>query len=259
MIRSLTFQNVNQNLKQKTMNIFRRLFNIGSAEVNAAIDKLEDPIKMTEEGIRDMKSDLAKSLEGLAQVKAMAIRSQTEKEDYAKKAEDYQNKAMLILKKAQSGSLEAAEADRLAKEALVKKDECLQHVERAAKEVAQFEQSTEQLEDNIDTMKSNISKWENELKTLKARVKVSSATKNINKQMAQIDGSSTVSMLERMKDKVVQEEALAEAYGDMADSSKSIDEEIDAVVDTSDANAENDLQKLKESLGMNTDQDNKKT
>ena len=31
--------------------IFRRLFRIGKAEANSAIDKMEDPIKMTEQGI----------------------------------------------------------------------------------------------------------------------------------------------------------------------------------------------------------------
>ena len=232
------------------MNIFKRLFNIGKAEANSAIDKLEDPIKMTEQGIRDMKGDLDKSLEGLAQVKALAIRSKTDKEDYSKKAEDYQNKAMLILKKAQAGEITPEDGDRLAKEALVKKDECQQHVARAEKEIVKFDESIAKLEKNIGNIRSNISKWENELKTLKARVKVSSATKNINKQMAQIDSSSTVSMLERMKDKVTQDEALAEAYGDIAEISKTVDDEIDAVVDASDANAESDLLKLKEQLGM---------
>jgi len=236
------------------MNIFRRLFRIGKAEANSAVDKLEDPIKMTEQGIRDMKADLDKSLEGLAQVKALAIRSKSDKEDYSKKAEDYQSKAMAILKKAKAGEISAEDGDRLAKEALVKKDECLRHVERADKEIVKFDGSIVKLEKNIDTIKTNISKWENELKTLKARVKVSSATKNINKQMAQIDSSSTVSMLERMKDKVNQEEALAEAYGDIAEMSTSVDDEIDAVVDASDSNAESELQKLKEELGMGEDQ-----
>jgi phage shock protein A len=40
------------------MGIFSRLFNVGKAEAHAAIDKLEDPIKMTEQGIRDLKKDL---------------------------------------------------------------------------------------------------------------------------------------------------------------------------------------------------------
>jgi phage shock protein A len=102
------------------MNIFKRLFSIGKAEAHSAIDKMEDPIKLTEQGIRDMKKDLDKSLEALAQVKAMAIRASNDKEQYALKADDYQNKAMLILKKAQKGELKAVDADRLAKEALIK-------------------------------------------------------------------------------------------------------------------------------------------
>lgn len=233
------------------MNIFRRLFRIGQAEANSAIDKMEDPIKMTEQGIRDMKLDLDKSLEALAQVKALAIRANNEKEEYKVKAADYQNKAMLILKKAQSGDMSMEEADRLAKEALIKKEECNKHIERATQEAVKFNTSVDQLEKNVTAIKSNISKWENELKTLKARVKVSKATKNLNKQMAEIDSSSTVSMLERMKEKVQQEEALAEAYGDIANESKSIDDELDAAVDTTKASAEDDLKKLKEQLGMN--------
>ncbi|WP_299312375.1 PspA/IM30 family protein [uncultured Aquimarina sp.] len=232
------------------MNFFKRLFKIGEAEANSAIDKMEDPIKMTEQGIRDMKIDLEKSLEALAQVKALAIRSKNDTEEFAVKAEDYQQKAMLILKKAQSGDLDAAEADRLAKEALIKKEESLQHVTRGKGETEKFDGSVSQLEKNVEEIKQNISKWENELKTLKARVKVSAATKNVNKQMAEIDSSSTVSMLERMKDKVNQEEALAEAYGDIANASKSIDDELDKAANATETNAEDDLAKLKKKLGI---------
>lgn len=107
------------------MKFLKRLFKIGEAEVHSAIDGMEDPIKMTEQGIRDMKLDLDKSLEALAQVKAMSIRSKNEVEEYANKAEDYNEKAMLILKKAQSGGLDFSEADRLATESLIKKEEAV--------------------------------------------------------------------------------------------------------------------------------------
>lgn len=112
-----------------------------------------------------------------------------------------------------------------------------------------------QIQKSIQTIKGNIGNWENELKTLKARVKVSNATKNLNKQMAELDSTGTVSMLERMKEKVAQEEALAEAYGDIANATKSIDEEIDKAADTSKAKADDDLEKLKAQLGMNTPKD----
>lgn len=232
------------------MNIFKRLFNVGKAEAHSAIDKMEDPIKMTEQGIRDMKNDLTKALEGLAQVKAMLIRSQNDKTEFETKAKDYQNKAMLILQKVQKGGISAEDGDRLAKEALIRKDENQGHVNRATTEIEKFSASVSQLESNVNKLKSNISKWENELKTLKARVKVSNATKNLNKQMAAIDSSSTVNMLEKMKEKVAQEEALADAYGNIANESKSVDEEIDKVLDETQASADNDLEALKKQMGL---------
>lgn len=233
------------------MNIFRRIFKIGQAEANSAIEKMEDPIKMTEQGIRDLRSDLETSLESLAQIKALAIRAKNDIEQFTHKAEDYQQKAMLILQKAQKGDLEVQEADRLAKQALIKKEEAIQDISRTKAEAEKFDTSVAQLENSVQEIKSNINKWESELKTLKARVKVSKATKNLNKQMAEMDSSSTVAMLERMKDKVNQEEALAEAYGDLANSSKTIDEELNKAIDTRETTAEDDLAQLKKQLGFN--------
>ena len=233
------------------MNIFRRLFKIGEAEANSAIDNMEDPIKLTEQGIRDMKQDLDKSLEALAQVKALAIRAKNDQDEYQNKAEEYQSKAIIILKKAHNEQMDAAEADRLAKEALLKKEEAQKQVEQAKVESEKFDGNVAQLQKNIQNIKANISKWENELKTLKARVKVSNATKSLNKQMAELDSTGTVSMLERMKEKVAQEEALAEAYGDIASSKKSIDDELDKAADLTIEKAEDELEKLKSQLGFN--------
>lgn len=235
------------------MNIFKRLFKIGQAEANASIDNMEDPIKMTEQGIRDMKEDLAKSVEAMAQVKAMAIRAKNERDEHDAKAKDYESKAIAILKKAHAGSMDAADADRLAKEALAKKEEAQSHATRAGEDTSKFEGNVAQLQGTIQTIKDNISNWENELKTLKARVKVSDATKNVNKQMAALDNTGTVSMLERMKEKVAQEEALAEAYGDIADTNKSIDDEINAAADTSEEKVDDELARLKEQLGLGKD------
>jgi phage shock protein A len=232
------------------MRFLRRLFKIGQAEVHHAIDGMEDPIKMTEQGIRDMKDDLDKSLEALAQVKAMSIRAKNEVEEYGNKAEDYSEKAMLILKKAQKGGIEPEEADRLATEALVKKEESIVHQKRAEADKEKFDQNVLQMEANVQTIKQNINKWENELKILRSRVKVADATKNLNKQMAKIDSNGTISLLERMKEKVLQEEALAEAYGEIAGASKSIDAEIDNAVDVKKSKAVSELEKLKAQMGI---------
>ena len=234
------------------MNFFKRLFKIGQAEAHNALDKLEDPIKLTEQGIRDLKQDLNKSLQAVAEVKALAIRARNDVETYTEKSEDYERKAMLLLQKAQKGDLDVAEAERLATEALARKEEQTVLLNQAQSNKANFEGKVAQLNKNVQTIKSNISKWENELKTLKARVKVSEATKNLNKQMANLDSTGTVSMLEKMKDKVAQEEALAESYGEMANESKSLDDDIDAAIgDDSQVKAASNLEALKAKMGLN--------
>ena len=75
---------------------------------------------------------------------------------------------------------------------------------------------------------------------------MSQATKNLNKQLTQIDSGSTIAMLEKMKEKVAQEEALAESYGEIANESKSVDDEIDkALGDSARTGATDDLAALK--------------
>ena len=232
------------------MNVFRRMFKVGESEVHSAIDKLENPIKMTEQGIRDLKKDLDSSLKAMAEVKAMAIRSKNDFQTNKSRAADYETKAMLVLKKAQSGNLDATDADRLATEALARKEEFAKAMNQSKTEMERFDKNVIVLDSKVKKLRTEISKFENELRTLKARVKVSEATAKVNRQMANIDSSSTVNMLERMKDKVAQQEALAEAYGDIAGESKSLDDEIDSVLDGGNAKASDDLAALKAKLGM---------
>jgi phage shock protein A len=233
------------------MNILNRLFKIGQSEAHAAVNQLEDPIKMTEQGLRDLRQDLDKSLHGLAEVKAMAIRARNEGESFRAKAADYENKAVLLLQRAHRGEMDAAEADRLAGEALLKKAENEAQAARAATDQEKFEHSAAQMDLNVATLKSTISQWENELKTLKARVTVSTATITINKQLAQLDSSGTVALLERMKERIAVQEALAESYGEIAQAGKSIDAEIDkALASNSTGKAAEELKALKSKLGF---------
>ncbi len=212
------------------MSFFKRLFTIASAEANAALDSVEDPIKMAEQGVRDLRGDLQDSLRGLAQVKAQGIRAKREYQRQREIAADYEQKAMSLVQRAQSGQIDAGEADRLATEALNLRDQAIKRASELSKEVDHFDQMTGKLETNINNLKSQIGKYENELSTLKARAQVGKATRKLNEQLARVDSSGTISMLERMRDKVHEEEALAQAYGDIADTGRSIDSEIDAAL-----------------------------
>ena len=233
------------------MGIFSRLFKIGQAEAHNIVDKLEDPIKLTEQGIRDLKKNLDQSLQAFAEVKALAIRSKREINEYANQSQNYEQKAMLILKKAQDGGIEASEADRLAGEALSRKTDADSNAERTKVDLQKLETNVKQLESSIKGLKSKITHYENELKTLKARAKVSEATKKINKSMSGIDSGSTISMLEKMKDKVARDEELAEAYGEMADTNKSLDDELDSVLNESEVKASDALEEMKRKMNIN--------
>lgn len=230
------------------MNIFKRLLTIGKAEIHSVIDNFEDPINVTEQGIREMKEELGKSVESLAQLKALAIRKKNEAETEEQTTQDYYNKAIVIVQKAEKGEVEASEADRLAKEALKRQASSQENAGKLHKEHEKLHAECEKLQATINHLKSSIAKWENELKTLKARVQVSEATRDINQKMTQMDNGSTVSMLEKLKERVVQQETLAEAYSDITKSEKTIDEEIDAIVNNNDTEAEEALSRLKETL-----------
>ena len=230
------------------MGIFQRLFRVGQAEVHATIDKFEDPIRMTEQGIRDLKKDLNTAMTSLAEVKGQAIRLKKQAEENQKASDDYEKKAMLLLQKAQGGDLDASEADRLATEALSRKDEAGSRAETLANDAVQQEQMAAQLQSQVDKLKSALATYENDLVTLRARARTAAASKKINKQLAKVDSTGTVAMLERMKERVEADESLAQAYGEMADQSTSVDEDIDTALKGSEQSDK--LAALKAKMGI---------
>jgi phage shock protein A len=230
--------------------LIKRLFRIGKAEANAAIDKLENPIKMTQQGIRDLKVDMDKSMQSLAEVKAIAIRTGREVDTYKANSDDYEKKAMALLKQGQSGQMDMAEAERLATEALARREENIKLYQVAVQNKQKYDGMVTNMEGKIRQLKSQIAKWENELRTLEARDKVSKATTKLNKQLTNIDSSGTMSMLERMKNKVDEQEALAEAYGEMANETKTVDDEINKALNNPNITASAALDDLKKKMGI---------
>ena len=230
--------------------LIKRLFRIGKAEANAALDKMENPIKMTKQGLRDLKIDMDKSMQSLAEVKAIAIRTGRESETYKNNVEEYEKKAMALLKQGQAGHLDMAEAERLATEALARREENAKLHQQAVANKQKYDGMVTNMEGKIRQLKSQIAKWENELRTLEARDKVSRATAKLNKQLTNIDSSGTMSMLERMKEKVDEQEALADAYGEMADEVKTVDDEINKALNNTNVTASAALDDLKRKMGI---------
>jgi phage shock protein A len=233
------------------MNIFKRIFRIGQAEIHAAVEKMEDPIKMTEQGLRELREDLQEAVEAYAKVKALVIRTENEKNTCLKDADNYADKAVLVLEKAKSGALDIAKAEELAMEALRLKAKRTEDAQSLEAQAAAHQVSLQEMSKNIEVIKSNLAKWEKELKILRARAVVSKATQEVNKQIAHIDSNDTIAMLERMKDKVEYQEALGQAYGAMAAEQSDLSKELDQVVNDQTVVLNDELASLKQKLGIN--------
>ncbi|MEE9144606.1 MAG: PspA/IM30 family protein [Candidatus Binatia bacterium] len=230
---------------------FKRLFKVAQAEAHSVVDKLEDPIKLTEQGIRDLKKDLNSSLKGLAEVKALTIRLKKEQAEKKQVAADYERKAMLLLESGQKGKIKAEDADRLAGEALSKKEAATKQAITISKGLRDQDRMVAQLEANVKKLKSQVNNWENELTTLRARSRVASATKKLNQQLAGTASDSTIGMLEKMKSKVQEDEALAESYGEIAMVETNVDTEINqALAGEADSKTSESLAELKKKMGL---------
>ena len=231
--------------------IFRRMFKVAESNAHAALDHLEDPIKMTEQGIRDLKKNLQAAMTSLAQVKSLAIRLQKEASDHKKRAADYERKAMLLLKRVEAGEMEAGEAERLATAALEKKEDAVREAARVDADHQTQQRMADQLQAKVADVKRQISKYQNELVTLRARARTASSMRKINQQLAGADAGGTVAMLEKMKAKVQEEESLAAAYDQLADVGGTIDDDIDKALAAPSHSAGADaLAELKKKMGM---------
>ncbi|MEM7351302.1 MAG: PspA/IM30 family protein [Acidobacteriota bacterium] len=233
--------------------IFARLFKTAQAEAHSVVDRLEDPIRMTEQGVRDLKKNLQEAMAGLAQVKSVAMRLRKDSEDQKRLAADYERKAMLLLQKMQSGDLEPAQAESLAAQALAKKEEADQRAAAVTTDYEAQDRAAQALQSKVEKLKRDIGHYENELITLRARARTADSMKKVNKQLASVDASGTVAMLERMKARVEEDESLAAAYGELADGPASVDDEIAAALaEPADAAGADSLAALKAKMGIET-------
>jgi phage shock protein A len=229
--------------------ILQQMFKVIQSFLHAFVNKIQDPILMAEQGIRDLKKDYDNSMRGLAEIKSLSIETKNKIVEQTEIAKDYERKALTILQKAQSGDLDQAQADRLAAEALKKKQAAIENIKKFTLDARNFEAMAEKLETKIASLKEQIANWENEVKTLKARHKVAITSKKMSKQMISMSGNNAQALLENMKEKVNKEEAMAQAYDEMALIETDIDKEINEAIGTNYSDEiQNSLLELKKQI-----------
>ncbi|AFM04466.1 phage shock protein A (IM30), suppresses sigma54-dependent transcription [Bernardetia litoralis DSM 6794] len=209
---------------------FKRLFRIGKTKAHSKLDKVEDPVALTEQSIKDLKQDLAESMKSLAEMKALAIRTKRDVNKEHRAANQYEQRAMQFLTKAEKGDITEQEADNYAIKALAQKDQILRVSSANEQNLRAYENMIRKLEIDIQKIRTQINTWEGELKTLKVRSRLSETSRRLNERMSSISNSSMSNMLEDMKTKVEEQEALAQSYEDVGNLSDGVDDEVDKVL-----------------------------
>ena len=230
------------------MSIISRILKIFEAKTHSTIDKYEEPLEMSEQGIRDLKNTLIESLNSLAEIKSIVIMTNQNIKVTQNTINEYDEKAIQLLQKGQDGYLDQKEADRLASQALNKRNKYREEKNKLINENTKYENNLSKIEGKIDELKTKITSYENELRMLKSRQKTAAATKKINKQLSMLDTSGTIATIEKMKAKIIEDECLADAYQDIANSTDSIDSEIDSVIQEN--NDTSSLDELKRKMGI---------
>ena len=230
------------------MGIWNRIFRIGKAETNAALDKIENTTNMVDQGIIELKEKLNKSVEALAQIKALKIQSEREKVTAEGKAKDYQTKAENLAKAIQAGKISEEDGKKAAIDCINSKKIAEADVLRISGDINKHQASVDKMSTSVESLRKSITEWEHEAKTLKARQKVASATADINKQLAGIDANDTLAMMERMKAKVDETEALSESYAEIAGENVSLDKKVDTLLAEANVSGDDDFAALMASV-----------
>ncbi|GAB2722794.1 PspA/IM30 family protein [Paenibacillus thermoaerophilus] len=202
------------------MSIFKRLRDLTLANIYSLIEKAEDPVKLTDQYLRDMQEDLEEA------EKAVAAQIALEK----KFKQLYEEQAALVKKREEQAHL-AVQAQNLdlARRALEEKKAAEAKMNDYLASYEKNKAAADNLREKLDEMRKQITELKNRRETLAARVNAAKAQKTINKAMTGLDSSSALAGLNRMEEKARQLEAEAEASGEIYKKEKSLDDEFAAL------------------------------
>ncbi|GIP53487.1 MULTISPECIES: PspA/IM30 family protein [Paenibacillus] len=200
------------------MSIFKRLRDLTMSNINAMIDKAEDPIKMTDQYIRDMQEDLEDA------EKAVAAQIAIEKKFKAL----YEEQEALVAKRTQQAHTAAqAQNVELARRALEEKKAAETKMNEYKTNYDQNKTSADNLRAKLEEMRKQLTEMKNKRETLVARYNAAKAQNEINKAMTGFSSDSAASGLKRMEEKMMQMEAQAEASNELNSKGSDLDDEFE--------------------------------
>jgi len=203
------------------MSLFKRLRDITLSNLYAVIEKAEDPVKLTDQYIRDMTEDLQDA------EKAVASQIALEKKFKAL----YEEQAALVQKRTEQAhqAVQAGKVD-LARRALEEKQSAEVKMNEYLESFNKNQQLANNLREKLDEMRKQLSELKDKRETMVARYQAAKTQAQINKSMAEFNSDSAVSGIKRMEEKMLQAEAMAEASNELASAKgKSLDDEFESL------------------------------
>ncbi|MGQ9632359.1 MAG: PspA/IM30 family protein [bacterium] len=219
------------------MGILSRISQILKANINDILDKAEDPEKMLEQILMDMREQLREAKVQVARAIADEKKMERAYLENQAQSEDWEKKAVYALQKGD---------EELAKEALKRKNSSSQLAKDYKTQWESQKQTVETLKTSLSQLESKIEEANRKKNLLIARKKRAEAQKKIQETMAGISDSSAFDSFDRMAAKVEDMEAQAQAAVEM--SRDSLEDKFAAL--EADAGVDAELAALKAKLGM---------
>lgn len=202
------------------MGIFKRLRDLTMASINDLLDKAEDPVKMLNQFLRDMEEDIQEAESGVAKQIAIEMKF---KQQFEEAEELVQKRGEQAMRALEQGN------EDLARRALEDKKEHQARYDELKNQYSIAKTNADQLRSQLSEMKDEYNKMKNKKDLLIARAEAAKAQKQINQAMSGFSTDSASKGFDRMSEKVLQMEAEAKASGELRNSNKSLDDELDSL------------------------------
>jgi phage shock protein A len=188
------------------MGIFDRLSTMLRSNINDLISRAENPEKMLNQLILDMKSQLAKAKQEVAGAIADEKKLQADAEAMRKQAEDWERRAMLAVQEGR---------DDLAKQALMRYNEHLQGGQQLHETWVKHKAETESLKGSLRQLNDKIEEAKRKKNILVARARRAEAQQRIQETMSGMSDKSAFESFERMTEKIEASERKAIAAAEL--------------------------------------------
>ncbi|AFZ65982.1 PspA/IM30 family protein [Deinococcus peraridilitoris] len=219
------------------MSILERLSRLLRANVNDMISKAEDPGKIIEQSLRDMRDAYQQARSEVAESMAQLSKLEREQNTNQKIAQEYGNKAAEALK---LGS------EDLAREALRRKKNHEDLAAGFADQVKVHQTTVDQLKTQLRALEAKIDEMEAKKELLQARSSTAKASETLERMSGFDRSQGALNAFDEMERKVAAQEDRARAMGSLREEG-----DIDAQLRNlgRDAEIDAELEKLKQQIG----------